>query len=417
MKQWSAHKKLYTKYFILFLFLLTLLFLAILAIIIMISEKATLSENTGLFLIFLFVGSAIFLPHHLAVKLVNRERERERLKIISSGNWKFPIDEFYITCVSKKATDVSNNSSVKKMMLIAKHIIENEKIPSEYVHLYYDKEKVMQYFNEKNIPVNSELTSTMISQVNLHYKLKDKLYKEKTKAQLEYLIHKTTTKIKNAKEARSSLHKLSLVISHSAYEKPESDWAVLGGIAQGIAGPAAGIAVASQTIAENAKIAQENQQNKAACARQGDEIRKLADSMGEKLEWELKGYKETLRKLPTLKYFKDIDKFELFKSLKIQGKISKQNDQNIYADICIKNNYASYETESNGIPVAIDGVLMVKLYCDEILVDEFFVALPENGVAWGEETIVKQYPAKHMIGENRKYRFEFSPHNLWLMER
>ena len=60
---------------------------------------------------------------------------------------------------------------------------------------------------------------------------------------------------------------------------------------------------------------------------------------------------------------------------------------------------------------------MVKLYCDEILVDEFFVALPENGVAWGEETIVKQYPTKHMIGENRKYRFEFSPHNLWLMER
>lgn len=164
MKQWSAHEKSYMKYFTLFIFLLLLLFILIFEMIMKFQVRATLSKNMGFFLFFLFAGLIIFLPHHLAVKLVkikeNRERERERLNIISSGNWKFPIDEFYNTCVSRKATDVFNNSSVEKMMLIAKHIIENEKIPSEYVHLYYDKEKVKQYFNdakhrdelEKNTP-------------------------------------------------------------------------------------------------------------------------------------------------------------------------------------------------------------------------------------------------------------------------
>ena len=75
-----------------------------------------------------------------------KQKQQDRLRLISSGKWEFPIDTFYKKCVSEKATAVTNKLNFKKMMLIAKNIIDTEGIPQEYAHLYYDEEKVKYYF-------------------------------------------------------------------------------------------------------------------------------------------------------------------------------------------------------------------------------------------------------------------------------
>lgn len=366
-----------------------------------------------------------------------KQKQQDRLRLISSGKWEFPIDAFYKKCVSEKATAVTNKLNFKKMMLIAKNIIDTEGIPQEYAHLYYDEEKVKYYFKagkenaqvakkkaaeeeklRKIAPQEAKLTDEMKEIRNLHFALRNELYAAKRKLHLEILIGSIEKKIQGYKKAFDNTLTVAAAMSSSAKQTPKNDWAVIGGFVQGIAGPAAGAIAASQAIAENEKIEYENRQNKSA-------VEKRAFSMAEsafdgyinkksELEKIQKPYKDALEKLPLKLFFEEYDKNELFNSLKISGSVSKPNNESVTLTINIFN---GYNPEIKNYTVVMDGIIKTKLYCEDIFVDEFFIALPANGIAYNEKAVIIQYPKKYMIGENRRYRFEFSPHNMWLMER
>ncbi len=59
-------------------------------------------------------------------------------------------------------------------------------------------------------------------------------------------------------QGAATMRELSGVLESSVYQEKERDWAVLGGIAEGIAGPAAGVATAIDTMQDNARIRAEN---------------------------------------------------------------------------------------------------------------------------------------------------------------
>lgn len=366
-----------------------------------------------------------------------KQKQQDRLRLISSGKWEFPIDTFYKKCVSEKATAVTNKLNFKKMMLIAKNIIDTEGIPQEYAHLYYDEEKVKYYFKagkenaqsakkkaaeeeklRKITPQEAKLTDEMKEISDLHFALRNELYAAKRKLHLEILIGSIEKKIQSYKKAFDNTLTVAAAMSSSAKQTPKNDWAVIGGFVQGIAGPAAGAIAASQAIAENEKIEYENRQNKSA-------VEKRAFSMAEsafdgyinkksELEKIQKPYKDALEKLPLKLFFEEYNKNELFNSLKISGSVSKTENESVTVTIDIFN---GYNPEINNYTVVMDGIIKTRLYCEDIFVDEFFIALPANGIAYNEKAVIIQYPKKYMIGENRKYRFEFSPHSLWLMER
>lgn len=73
---------------------------------------------------------------------------------------------------------------------------------------------------------------------------------------------------KKYQEGINALHKLSDITIQSVYQEKEKDWAVLGGLAEGIAGPAAGIMTAANAISENERIKTENAARRKAGAEQ-----------------------------------------------------------------------------------------------------------------------------------------------------
>lgn len=371
-------------------------------------------------------------------KSKKKEQEKqEKLKAISSGEWQFPVDEFYKKCLSEKAAAVTNELAFRKMMLIAKNILDMEGVPREYIPLYYDEEKVKQYFKvgkerataarrnaqeekalRKATPQDAELTPDMEEVADMHDALKDELYRNKRKLQLETLIGITERKIQEAKRAYDSALLTSAALSASAKQTPKKDWALIGGIAQGIAGPAAGAIAASQAIAENERMEYENRQDKAIVDKQALSIAQIASDRylpkKEQLTEELERYKKDLEKLPLKLVFEEYDTDDLFQRLEISGSVSRPKNESVTVTINVLNHY---DPKIKNYTVVMDGILEAKLYCDDIFVDGFFIALPENGVAYDEKAAIKQYPRKYMIGEKRNYRLEFLPHNLWLMER
>lgn len=79
----------------------------------------------------------------------------------------------------------------------------------------------------------------------------------------------------------NALRKFSNHLLLSTYQsrKKEKDWAILGGIAQGIAGPVAGIAVATTTMAHNEEIRQTNENNLRWAAQQSNEMNFAASEL------------------------------------------------------------------------------------------------------------------------------------------
>ena len=396
----------------------------------------------GMFILGAIIGGLLgvliwILVYNIAEKNHAKEQMQAQLRLISSGKWEFPIDAFYKKCVSEKATAVTNKLNFKKMMLIAKNIIDTEGIPQEYVHLYYDEEKVKYYFKagkenaqaakkkaaeeeklRKITPQKAKLTDEMKEISDLHFALRNELYAAKRKLHLEILIGSIEKKIQGYKKAYNNTLTVAAAMSLSAKQTPKNDWAVIGGFVQGIAGPAAGAIAASQAIAENERIEYENRQNKSAVEKRAFSMAKSASDGFIHKEIELekiqKPYIDTLEKLPFKLFFEEYDKNELFNSLKISGSVSKTENESVTVTIDIFN---GYNPEIKNYTVVMDGIIKTKLYCEDIFVDEFFIALPANGIAYNEKAVIIQYPKKYMIGENRKYRFEFSPHSLWLMER
>lgn len=361
----------------------------------------------------------------------------ERLKLISSGRWKFPIDKFYKECLDEKATNVTNAIVFKKIMLIAKNIINKEQIPQQYISMYYDEKKVKDYFltgkervqtaREKReqeealkriTPQPAKLTTEMREISNLHYALRDKMYVEKRRLHLGLLINIANRKLQECEKTYDTAWKVSHALLHSTVQIPKNDWAVIGGLTQGIAGPAAGVMAALKASAENDKIVEINKNNMMAMLELSEGITHRAREYCEPIEKEvkksLKYYKETLEQLPLKMFFEEYDKNELFNNLKISGSVSYLEKEIYAAEINISN---KYNPNIKDYTIVMDGIIKVKWYCDDVFVDEFFIALPENGVKYNEEAVVIQYPKKYMIGKRGSDRFEFSPQSLWLMER
>lgn len=81
----------------------------------------------------------------------------------------------------------------------------------------------------------------------------------------------------NIPKASMAMRELGSLMEKSVYQEAEHDWAILGGFAQGIAGPGAGAAAAMGAIQDNVRIRKENEERKAWGREMNRSFNKLAD--------------------------------------------------------------------------------------------------------------------------------------------
>ena len=161
------------------------------------------------------------------------------------------LDRFYIECVLSGCDENSLMDPQRKQkaeLLAQKYNLSNNSITQTFqeakaVHMRIRDKGVSNKLSQLRRVESAEYNS-MIKYAELSGREKRKaMYKD----EIELLRNQATASSKSADN-----------LMRAGYQK-ESDWAIMGGIANGIAGPAAGVVAALDTQAHNASIRAQNQ--------------------------------------------------------------------------------------------------------------------------------------------------------------
>ena len=187
-----------------------------------------------------------------------------------------------------------------------------------------------------------------------------------------------------------------LLLSGAGQER-ERDWAVQGGLAAGIAGPAAGIAAAADTIAKNQQIRERNE----ARYRQGNDLR--VKSMTAKLN-----------------NSKRITEHEFLERYTVDVSWSPET---LFSYLTITTNHPEYDIKTKAVKIeaqwkkqrsapCIDGALRAKLYGDhEKCIGCAYLLFPKTGT--GENTFGSLTGVSVLPKRYAHYSVKIEPIDLW----
>ncbi len=199
-----------------------------------------------------------------------------------------------------------------------------------------------------------------------------------------------------------NVRKLGFVLQSSVYQEKESDWAVHAGIANGIAGPVAGLLTAADVMKDNERIRAENAERRAWGAAKNAQMQDLAN--------------QAIRNKP--RFFTTMYELEKYYS----ADFSLSSDALLsYFTIENKSTSKDYTTGSVTVNVkwtqkdksiCIDGALRANLYANGQYAGCAYLVFPKTGTfpdCRGELSGICVYPKV----VSYVYDIELEPINLW----
>ena len=364
-----------------------------------------------------------------------REAKQKRQELLASGAWEFPVVDFVSRCKKAGVTDLDSAFYVSKAMKIAATILSEHNIDIEYHKLYVsenlikshwkngsrrihldEEEKARAEEERRRTPQTAVPNEEESESIRAAKQILNQTGIQKRQAILEKKLNDLRQEINKKEEGAKALRDLGGIIASSAYQEKPKDWATLGGIASGIAGPGAGAAVAVNAMVENERIEARNAQNRAAVARMSLDMNRNAMSVEEAIP-DLRRNADLVRtELYALdeKVVLAVASKELEKSLKcVSFNVKKSKTEVLEITASIRNSYVP--DVPDGVKITIDGVIVVDVLCDGIHIDEAYLPLPLYGIECGKTDKVYGYCTKYMIG-NREYTLSVRSMNVWAME-
>ena len=149
------------------------------------------------------------------------------------------------------------------------YLVCKAEVPPQYHSLYVNQEILDGIFQngkkkhkvkeaekeaEQHKPRQGKLSETEYQHIELSQSLRPLFGIDKRIYMIEDAIQRINKKITDYKKGQEAIKELGIMLSTSVKQEKKKDWALLGGIAEGIAGPGAGIVVAGSAIAENIEI-------------------------------------------------------------------------------------------------------------------------------------------------------------------
>ena len=227
--------------------------------------------------------------------------------------------------------------------------------------------------------------------------------KQKKYAHIEGLEKYHQMDVDDAKDYQKGIdaaRELGIILQKSVYQEKEKDWALLGGIANGIAGPGAGISTAVNAMQENERIRAENAKRR----QQGAEMNAFYQDLAFR----------AAQKKPVARTMEQLDKE--------YDAIMSWSPKTLFSRIIIKSKTAisdwksgavnvSVEWEQKNKSLCIDGALRAKIYAENKCVGCAYLVLPKEGTAKLSGKI-SGVCARPQI-EASDYSVEIEPVDLW----
>lgn len=309
-------------------------------------------------------------------------------------------EEFYKECLKADLKECKNEKELQKAKLIAeKHGIKYSNISELYseAKVLFEKKKQKELDDSLKAKREEERAEQKVL-----VKYEGLIGREKRIAMLtaerEALLQKADT-LKNGAKAVMS-----------ASQQKEKDWAIHGGIANGIAGPAAGAATALNIQAQNAQIRAQNKANLQTYAPLITNSYMGAVSY----ESQARSVAETIENAKTKLLAKD-DVQTCLKRLaftETKVEVSETGTCTVTTKVALTEPFTIFED----VKAVIDGTIIAKIYDGETMVGTAALVLPSKGIGYYHDP----YPLKGMClycgKKDRDYRIEFAAVDLWAME-
>lgn len=351
------------------------------------------SDSIFLMLLLAFVYLLIFCSVLIIKKPMQKKEEANNLQI-----------RFYKECKTKGIEELSSAANRQKAELIAQKLgckgYKNfEQYFEESKKLCAEKDK-----QDRIEKQNAKLASLRNTE--------EKEYKELTKYSTLEGRNKRVAILKDKqayyyKQANILRKGMELVINDS--QQKEIDWATHGGIASGIAGGAAGLAVAMDAQAKNAQIRAQNKANLEALLPLGSTV------WGSAREYEDAAKKmQPLVDEAKIKLVTDTPKDKVLDRLDIKLKdisISQTGAFTVQASVKLRNNFVIFDN----IQAVVDGTICADLYQEGNKVGSALLVLPTFGVDKQKTTIKGISLDGAILGV--PYEVKFTPYLLWEMEK
>ena len=361
------------------------------------------------------------------------EKERElQAKMALNGaleknTWELPINVFcekYIAKCGRLTEPPSKEVHYQRAKLIVEEILLESKIPSQYHERYTERHAVEKYlaalwehiqkeieqekFRERQALRNKEFAFEKQCMVYAQY-----TGKEKTIHYYEKLVYENSQKLAECNKG------LGLAVSDGArlYEltaEKESSWALHGGIAEGIAGPAAGLAVAADVARRNVAVQQRNAETAQMVGRLT--YLRIEGLQKEKAKAE-KSLEELIPKLDRAKMLlvEPKDEMELLKSLYIRiDRVDVTPTGAIKFGVTVAPPPTMFVYQD--VPAVVDGSFQVLVQENGQTVGTAIFCLPIGGL---REAIYMEGICREPGGSKNAnlYQYALLPNHLWAVEK
>lgn len=367
-----------------------------------------------------------------------RRKKESLVSALKNGQWEFPAREFYMRCAEKGIKNLDDKFYLQKARLLAEELFQKHGIPVVHRANYSTDELLTKAFNEAKEAIEKEEAEKKALErkkqeewdrtphtgkcskeesqaIMAARKISQMKGTQKRRALLEDNLALLKQKIDDDAAAKRAMKILGAAISDAAYVEKPKDWAVAGGIASAIAGPAAGVAVAMNAMEENKAIAARNEANRNAAMALGSSVEAAAmtiggSDMGTKYlatEAEIEALKEKV-------VLDDVSSAELEKLVEITSCSAIKNENNVVkVTFDLKNNFVADVPED--VRIVVDGMYVAEIFAGDTCVGQVDIPLPLYGVECGKTAQVTGYCTKYME-EEQEYTVKIKKASLWAME-
>ena len=312
--------------------------------------------------------------------------------------------QFYKECIEKGIEDISSPANNQKAELIAKRLGCKG---CENLADYFEEGRKL-YTQAEDQGKAAEEQKKLAELRSAEKEKYDELTKYASFEGREKRVAILSDTQRQYYKKAAELEKGMRLLTHASQQK-EINWATHGGIASGIAGGAAGLAVAIDAQAKNAQIRAQNEANMRALT---PGILAVHKSAGE--------YRQAAKDLQVsiddakIKLVADTPKDEVFSKLDIrvnQIAISETGAFTIQVSVKLTDDLTIFDN----VQAVADGTLSANLYQEGHNVGNALLVLPTFGVDRTEAIIegICLSGAKQGI----PYEVQFTPHLLWEMEK
>lgn len=364
--------------------------------------------------------------------------EKERIDKINSemkeGLWKFPSAKFYQLCRDGHATVLDNEFSVCKATHIAQQLIleRDSKIDLKCCEKYLSIDGLNRFLEEgKHITAIAESEALLLQKKpkdaeNLTKQEQTFLARakelntlhgnNKRLKMLENLYKDYGVRIQALADGEKAMKQLGMI--YLGQQQKESSWAVLGGIAEGIAGPAAGIMAASNAMKSNTKI----QEHNAAVRKASMDIMSGIPGLSADrytLEKEQESIKQQYIATKNEVTLATPSAKEIRQNITIGKTTVKKNPSgalSVSVSIALKEPF-SLNVPRNVLMV-VDGTLKGIVWHEDEIIGEVLFPLPIGGIPcyWVEEITLDGLCGRSMDYDGKYTVKILSEQNLWVME-